>query len=65
MTANDQKNNLERYKKERNREINQMADAEKREELHQSEDEESERDESSETGESSSSEETFEINCIG
>ena len=30
MTANDQKNNLERYKKERNREINQMEDAEKK-----------------------------------
>ena len=42
-----------------------MADAEEREELHQSEDEESERDETSETGESSSSEDTFEIDCIG
>ena len=65
MTANDQKNNFERYKKEGNREINQMEDAEKKEELHPSEDEESEIDDSSETGESSSSEETFEINCIG
>ena len=42
-----------------------MEDAEKKEELHPSEDEESEIDDSSETGESSSSEETFEINCIG
>ena len=33
MTGNDRKDNLERYKKERNREINQMADAEEREEL--------------------------------
>ena len=65
MTGNDRKDNLEKYNKERNREINQMADAEQKEQLHQSKDEESEGDENSDTGESSSSEETFEINCIG
>ena len=65
MTGNDRKENSEKYRKERNREINQMADTEEREELQQSENEESEREETSETEESSSSEDTFEINCIG
>jgi len=65
MTRSDGKDNLEKYNKERYKEINQMADTEQKEQLRQSEDEESEGDENSDTGESSSMEEPFEINCIG